>query len=300
MGSPGSAALFVGVAAVACGGDTRHYMTIDAPGPDAERFDAAHVDAPADARVDAPPDAPPVPSHLLLTEVELGSDGAQFIELMNPTTAPISLDGYFLSNNGEYWKTPLGSAGYTVGNGDFVVRFTGSGSDGTIASGQVMVVAVSTAQAFGDFSGGVVPTFSIADRTVATVFGNGSAAVLAATGTAIALFAWDGSAATVQDVDLMTVGQPLAANAFVSKSGMAQGSGAYKTEANTLPMQAATPPSGKSTQRQLLEATHEVQNGQGNGITGHDETSEDTTITWDGPSFAAHPTPGTVPAQLLP
>jgi hypothetical protein len=277
-----------------CGSDHRNYMMIDAPGPDAARFDAAHVDAPLDARIDAPPDGPPVPSHLLITQVRLGSDDAEFIDLFNPTTNAIALSGYYLSDDGEYWKTPLGSAGYAVGSGNFVVQFTGSGSDGSIASGQVMTVALATAHDFELFTT-VTPTFSIADGSVVSVFGGGSDATLDTAGTAIALFAWDGSAAVVQDVDLMTVGQPGAGHAFVPKN-VAQG---YKTDANTLPMQATTPDNGNSTKRILLEASHEIENGQGNGITGHDETSEDTTLTWDGSGFTG-PKPGKVPPQLEP
>jgi hypothetical protein len=55
-----------------------------------------------------------------------------------------------------------------------------------------------------------------------------------------------------------------------------------------------------STQRLLLEDGHENQRAAGNGQAG-DETSEDTSITWDGTT--AHPfglaAPGQVPAALL-
>jgi hypothetical protein len=56
-----------------------------------------------------------------------------------------------------------------------------------------------------------------------------------------------------------------------------------------------------STQRILLEDGHENQAVRGNGQNGDDETSEDTSVTWDG--TAAHPfgraTPGQVPPALL-
>jgi len=65
--------------------------------------------------------------------------------------------------------------------------------------------------------------------------------------------------------------------------------------------QGATPGGCVSTKRILLEDCHETLAGTGNGVGGHDETSEDTAVTWDGApgnAFSA-PTPGQVPATLL-
>ena len=60
-----------------------------------------------------------------------------------------------------------------------------------------------------------------------------------------------------------------------------------------------TPASGRSTKRLALEsATVETTTG-GNGVAGHDETSEMLGVTWDTGSYTA-PTPGQVPSALLP
>ena len=50
----------------------------------------------------------------------------------------------------------------------------------------------------------------------------------------------------------------------------------------------------QSYQRTVPEAPAEVQTGSGNGLHGHDETSEDTSLTWS----VGAPTPGTVAAGL--
>lgn len=47
-----------------------------------------------------------------------------------------------------------------------------------------------------------------------------------------------------------------------------------------------------------LETGFEQQTGAGNGLTGDDETSENTAMTWD--TTFTLPTPGTVPTGLLP
>lgn len=48
----------------------------------------------------------------------------------------------------------------------------------------------------------------------------------------------------------------------------------------------------ESYQRVALEEGHEDQGGAGNGIWGHDETSERLELSWGQP---ARPTPGSVP-----
>ncbi|MGN6106246.1 MAG: hypothetical protein ACTHU0_14150, partial [Kofleriaceae bacterium] len=133
----------------------------------------------------------------------------------------------------------------------------------------------------------------------------GSGATLTNAGELIALFWWDGQDDRVRDVDLLLAGVPTAANGLVDKSGVAIDGPdadaiptAYLPDARTMTAQSSTPGSGKSTQRILVETGHEIQAGTGNGLTGHDETSENTSATWD--STFGTPTPGVVPPTLLP
>lgn len=267
----------------------------DAPaGGDAATTDSPmRIDAAIDAAIDAPP---PAATHVLLSEVMLAPTGAEFIEITNPTGSAVDLSTYYLADTGDYWQTPLGSASYKPKSSDFVAHFP---AGTTIAPGGVTTMAIGTAQAFHNFTN-IAPDFSLADGTMVTPYAVGSVSLTDA-GEIVVLFQWDGSSPVVADVDMLLVGSGAgSANGIVSKSGSAQGSGQYQADANTLPAQTKTPASGLSTKRIAIEGAHETHGGAGvgNGITGDDETTEDTTVTWD--STFTSPTPGSVPGQLLP
>ncbi len=263
--------------------------------PDAPK----RIDAAPDAKVfmDAPPpvDSPPaLQDHLVLTEVSLAPDAGEFVEIYNPTGATVALAHYYLSNHGDYWKYPVGAPAEP---GDhWIAQFP---TAATIAAGAVVTVSTGSAAAF-TANYGVAPTYSIADGTMLpTDLSAVGTPHLTDSGAFIALFNGDGSAGIVKDVDLMIVGTPNATNTLdcagtCNKSGVTQAGMTYAKDADTIAAQAATPGSGTSTKRTLIERGHEVQTGGGNGLTGHDETSEDTNATWD-TTFTA-PTPGVVPA----
>lgn len=271
---------------------------------DAAMVDAPKVqrDAPIDGKLflDAVPDAPPIDSpvtlqgHLLLTEVSLSPDAGEFVEIYNPTGAMVDLSHYYLSNHGDYWKYPIGPPNEP---GDhWIVQFP---TNATLAAGGVITVATQTAAAF-KTNYGVAPSYSIADGTMLpTDISTVGTPHLTDSGAFVALFNWDGAAGIVKDVDMIMVGTPtptntLTCNGMCNKSGVTQVGMTYATDADTMMAQTATPGSGTSTKRVLAETGHETQTGGGNGLTGHDETSEDTRMTWDN-TFTA-PTPGTVPA----
>jgi hypothetical protein len=224
---------------------------------------------------------------VLLTEIALGPAGAELVEIYNPTADPVDLSTYYLADNGDYWKLPVGAP--NIGTADFIVQFPAGAS---LAGGAVATVALGTAAAF-TTAYGVAPTYSIADNTI-THTDVAGAPTLTDSGEIIVLFQWDGAADLVHDVDMMLAGTPTGANGLVSKSGATQGASTYATDANTIASQASAPGSGTSTKRIALETGHETQAGTGNGIGGDDETSEDTRMTWD-TTFTA-PTPGQVPA----
>jgi len=282
---------------------------IDAPLIDARLIDARLIDAPM---VDAPTDAPtidgppPVIASLLLTELVLAPTGGELIEILNPTDAPIDLSGFYLSDAPLYWKLPQGLAAVALDNADFVIRFPAGAS---IAAHGVVTISIDSAAAF-NTSYTVAPTYSVGAASggavAMTSLTSGGAPTLTNTGEPVALFFWDGASDRITDVDLMVAGTPSSSNGLVSKSGVAidgpdpgTETTAYLSDANTLPTQTA-PASLKSTKRIALESPAvETQAGAGNGIDGHDETSEQTGTTWDNAAYTA-PTPGTVPAALLP
>jgi hypothetical protein len=286
--------------------DARRDEPIDAPAGD---IDAApgHPDA-----APGTPDAAPTPdagspdamvqtgaaSSLLLSEIELAPTGGEFIEIVNPTAAPVALDHYYLSDSGTYWKLPAGQQ--LIDSGDFIVKFP---AGATIPQHGVITIAIDTAANF-KTANLVDPTYSVAGGTMTAVDVNGIAG-LTNTGELVALFYWDGQSDVVTDVDLMLAGKPASGNTMVAKSGIAidgPDTGAttttYKADVDALADQPTSPASGKTTKRLLLETGHETQNGTGNGSGGDDETSEATATTWD-TTFTA-PTPGSVPPALVP
>lgn len=261
---------------------------------------AAPPDSPvADAPADSPPiDGPscPMPAasgpHLLLSEVALSPAGGEFIEITNPTGAVVDLSSYYLSDNGLYWKLPMALP--NLGAADFIARFP---AGATIAANGVVTVATGSATAF-MAAYGMMPTYSLADGTITTVGSNGTPTLTDA-GEIVVLFQWDGTAPLVFDVDMLLAGVPTAANTFVDKSMMLQKGCRYATDANTIAPQATAPGAGKSTKRLALEGASESHAGNGNGLTGDDETSENTAMTWDTTATFTAPTPGTVPTALM-
>lgn len=260
---------------------------VDAPGSHVDAPGSPHDTAPV---IDAPP---PKPQTLLLSEIMLAPDGDEFIEVVNPTSAAVDLTHYYVSDRNDYYKLPTGTL--TTTTTDFIAQFPSAAS---LASGGVATIAIGSAQAFHNGTG-VSPTYSIADGTMVKTL-VGTAASLTNTGELVVLFEWDGTSPLVKDVDLMIAGSAAlgTANGLAAKGGMTQGSASYAADVDTIPPQALGPGSGLSTKRVLLEAGHELQSGTGNGLTGDDETSEQTNVTWD-TSFTG-PTPGTVPGALTP
>lgn len=255
-------------------------------------------DAPVAPMPDAPGGSSLTGTQLLLTEVVLAPTTQELIEIANPTTQTVDLSTYYLSDNGNYFRLPAGAP--TLDTGDFIAKFP---AGATIAPGAVITVALDTTANFMT-AYGVAPTYSIASATMTVLASNG-VSTLTNGGELVALFKWDGATDLVKDVDLVLAGAPTIANGLVDKSAVAQDgpdagttTTAYAADAKTMVVMGSTPASGKSTKRLVREAGHETQAGGGNGISGDDETSEDTAATWDSSGFT-NPTPGTVPAAVL-
>jgi hypothetical protein len=267
-------------------------------GPDAPEETPDAAPGAPDAMPDDPDAAPPAagPAPLLLSEVVLAPTGGELIEIVNPTANAVDLSTYYLTDVPTYFRLPADAQ--TIDSSDFIARFPAGAS---IPAGGVVTVAVATTAEF-TTAYGVAPTYSIASGTMTVVGVNGTATLTNA-GELIALIHWDGTADLVVDVDLLLAGVPTAANGLSAKTGTAVDgpdanatTSAYVTDAGSLPAQASAPASGLSTKRITLEAGHETQNGAGNGVLGHDETSEVTTTTWDATYTA--PTPGATTLPL--
>ncbi len=252
--------------------------------------------------------------HLVLTEVvvrERFQNGVQmgspFIELTNPLGVAVSLDGVYLTtaqditNAKHYWTV--------VGDGD-----SGGGSGGnfhgcfpagmTLAAGDTVVIAVNGTTQF-QAAYGFLPDLELFEDGVAPdqvpemreVFwgsigaGLGSNGVnvptLSTTVESVMLYAWDGASDLVDDLDYVFYGTDTRAR--VDKTGVsvdgpdadeAPSTYAADTAVAQQHTAASTPPTfGRALARRTFAEDGEVVAG-GNGLTGHDETSENLPVSW--------------------
>ena len=221
---------------------------------------------------------------LWLSEIALQPTGGEFIEIVNPTGSAIALDNYYVTDSGDqYFKLPGGVP--TVDSGDFIAHFP-SGS--SIASGGIITMALGTSASF-QTAYSVAPTYSLTDGTMMNVIAMTGTPSLTNGGEFVGIFYWDGNASLVTDVDMMLAGVPSTANGITDKSGVSVNGATYATDSNSMTAQPTAPGSGVSTKRIASPSGHETESGDSNGIGGSDQTSEDTSTTWDTTFTAATP-----------
>ena len=275
----------------------------DPPGQPADR-----IDAPAGDGIMRDTPSGGDDRHLLITEIA-PLDMTEFIEIYNPTPSTVDLSSYHLSDVNDYWQLAghvAGSVGSTIVllDSDFVVKFP---PGATLAPGAVAVIAINGPIFQAAF--GVLPNFTIlvpvvGSASMVEVVPNPTPQNTLLTDAAemVVLFTWDGASDLVRDVDLVVAGKaPSAANAPAAKLTV-DGPDAdliatpYGTDADTIADMVKDAASTESYKRITLEGVFETRAGTGNGITGHDETSEQQTMTWD--SGSSPETPGVIPAEL--
>ncbi len=248
----------------------------------------------------------PAPDHVLISEVGIEPGGAEFIELWNPTGAPVDLSDYYIADNSAYHKLTSGpwNPNETPGT-DFLARFP---SGATLAADAVLVVASEPSSGNDSFFQifGSCPTFTL-NSTGATLscngttvpamnipanggVGNVAGALISNDREMIVLFTWDGAASTVKNVDYVTWGTDFNADTRVDKTNVTgyqpdTAAGQQKSANQGVAGDGGSPLSIERCGAEVGEKTT-----GGNGITGHDETSEDMTS-----SFASQgtPSPGT-------
>ncbi|MBN2497189.1 MAG: lamin tail domain-containing protein [Deltaproteobacteria bacterium] len=235
-------------------------------------------------------------AHLLLTEICVTPTANEFIEIHNPSAQAVDLSNYYLwdatyANSGLfYWLIATLDTG-SWQTSDFLARFPAGAS---IAPGGYVTIATQDQASFNGVYGADPDFVLMGTPTGATqamlegVAGSlGSGPTISNDGEVIVLFYWDGSSDLVQDVDYVVWGDKAEGS---DKTGVTVGDSTYlaDTPVDDQDIVAAQGHSaGQSWQRSDLSEGAEVKTG-GNGISGHDETSEDLSTTWT----AAVPTPG--------
>jgi len=222
--------------------------------------------------------------HLFISEICLNPSTREFIKIYNPTDAAVDLSDYYLTDatdaaDGEYYyNLPSDSYFANVSSTDFMVRFPNGYS---LAAHTSILISVAKKADY-ETNYGETPDLSIKeDFRQASVSLNtiGNAPYyLDDYKETLVLFYWDGSSATVKDVDYILWG----GNDYAVDKSAVSGYNADTPvdQQDYIPQFATSQIHGDGQKLQRISGEGaEIQSG-GNGITGHDETSEDFSNTW--------------------
>lgn len=227
----------------------------------------------------------PAPAHLVISEVGVAPVAAEFIEIYNPTAAAVDLTNYYISDNSTYTTVAAGQPWAPITNNagtDFAARFPAGTS---IAAGAVLTIGFDAGY-FTAFA--KCPDFYVGTAALPCGIASTPAMLAASTGSItdnaglsdsremLVLFTWSGNTAEpLKDVDYVTWGATFENGTRVDKTGIA---GYVADTAPAMQRGAPEPQTIESLERCQFE-TGETLTG-GNGLTGHDETSEDFGATF--------------------
>ena len=219
--------------------------------------------------------------HVIFTEVVLTPSDGEYVEISNPTESAVDLTNYYLTDGTDisssklYYNLPVEDNYWSGSSTDFICRFP---SGYTLAPGAAIKISLRDNSAYESVYG-QTPDISLDDDMLSVseesdTKGNPGAPKLHNSSETLILFYWDGSSDIVKDVDYLIWGD----NSFaIDKSGV----DGYLSD---------TPTSSQSlmpvhaTNEKLVRLDKSSEGGEtqanGNGITGHDETSEPLADTW--------------------
>jgi len=235
---------------------------------------------------------------LLMTEIAITPTEGEFVEIYNPTGSPIDLGNVYLTDatyepDGTfYYKIVTGANAGGGAYGDFHARFP---ANARIAPGEHQVVALAGSAGFLSVYG-IEPTYElwedggvaddIPDMREALPGSIANQGGLTNSGEVVILYCWDGLSDLVQDLDYALWGDKAE---WVDKTGVAiDGPDGDSTPSVYLADTAQAGQDvidtiahlyGNSWQRAATDEGTETATG-GNGLTGHNETSENLSVTW--------------------
>ena len=219
--------------------------------------------------------------HVVFSEIVLTPSDGEYVEITNPTANDIDMSDYYLTDGTDtgsdkaYYKLPAGADYWSESNSDFICRFP---SGYILPAGGSIKVSLRDNDSYVN-TYGESADLSLNDNLLDAVDGsstkgNAVAPKLDNTRETLVLFYWDGTSSTVKDIDYLLWGDISFA---IDKSGIS----GYQSDT---PVSSQSYMSVHTTNEKLIRAESasegtETQSG-GNGITGHDETSEPLSDTW--------------------
>ncbi len=249
-------------------------------------FSASNV-AFSERNGEAKNDARALMDHLVINEVKVKPGNLEFIEIMNPTDNTISLDNYYIADITDYYNITNLLLGFNQQLAtDFIASFP---TDSTISPWEHQIIAFDEVGFIDAYS--IRPNYILQEgfspRMNETRGFIGGSASLTDSGETLVLFYWDGVMDLVRDVDIVWWGND--EDYKVDKSGVSIDSdldgdldeSTYANDASTFPPihTSAHPEDNSFTRIAPMEEAEEIPAG-GNGKTGHDETTENLTISF--------------------
>ncbi len=244
--------------------------------------------------------------HLILSQIVIKTRapyttfGSPSILIVNGTASDLDLSDVYLTDgttapNALYYNLPLGDPATSNpggGNGgDFHARFP---AGYTLAAGDTLAIAVNGSgeyqQAYGrlpDFelfedgnTPDVVPELleAFPGSINAGPLSGSNVPALSDIGESLILYTWDGSSDLVQDLDYLAWGTYTAS--LIDKTGVTIGSSTYADDTPVAQQEPTGVPSFRQALRRASDDEGDETHSGGNGISGHDETSEPLTTTW--------------------
>ena len=219
--------------------------------------------------------------HIVFSEIVLTPSEGEYVEITNPTANDIDMSDYYLTDATDtglgkvYHKIATGVDYWSGSSSDFICRFP---SNYSLPAGASIKVSLRDNDSYVS-TYGESADLSLDDDMLDAVDGSSTKGTAAApklsnTSETLVLFYWDGTSSTVKDVDYLLWGD----NSFaVDKSGIS----GYQSDT---PVLSQSYMSVHDTNEKLIRAESASEGGEtqsgGNGITGHDETSEPLSETW--------------------
>jgi len=221
--------------------------------------------------------------HLMINEVVLQPSAGEYILITNPTATAIDMGDYYLTdatdkaNDKYYYNLPTNTDYWSGSSTDFIARFP----DTTMAPGGSLILSMGRVSDY-ETTYGSSPDLALKEDMLDAVTGTstigGSPNVkLDNTAETLILFHWDGTSGTVEDVEYLIWGTDAttASGYTLDKTGVS----GYVAD---------TPVGSQSFMETHVDGFKLIRNGEegtetttgGNGITGHDETSENLADTW--------------------
>ena len=219
--------------------------------------------------------------HIVFSEIVLTPSDGEYVEITNPTDNDIDMSDYYLTDATDtglekvYHKIATGADYWSGLSSDFICRFP---SGYSLPAGSSIKVSLRDNDSYVS-TYGESADLSLDDDMLDAVDGSSTKGTAAApklhnTSETLVLFYWDGTSSTVKDVDYLLWGD----NSFaVDKSGIS----GYQSDT---PVLSQSYMSVHNTNEKLIRTESASEGGEtqsgGNGITGHDETSEPLSETW--------------------